>query len=52
MGIFFSKTNPMALINGKTLGVGESIDGIRVTKIERERVSVQWKGQVKVLIMD
>ena len=50
MAIFFRQTNPLALINGKTLGVGDLIDGIRVTKIERERVSVEWNGQVKELV--
>jgi hypothetical protein len=50
MAIFFRQTNPLALINGKTLGVGDLIDGIRVTKIERDRVSVEWNGQVKELM--
>jgi hypothetical protein len=50
-GIIFSKTNPLALINGQPVGVGELIDGVRVTKITRDRVSVQWKGQVKELMI-
>jgi type II secretory pathway component PulC len=50
MGIFFSKSHPMALINNQTLGVGELIEGVRVTKIERDRVSVEWHGQVKELM--
>jgi hypothetical protein len=49
--IFFSKNNPMAMINGKTVGVGEVIEGISITKIERDQVSVEWNGQVKVLVM-
>jgi hypothetical protein len=40
------------LINGKTLGVGDEIDGIRVTKIESDRVTVEWNGQVKELVME
>jgi hypothetical protein len=52
MGIFFSKTNPRALISGKTVSVGDLIDGIRVTKIEVDRVSVEWNGQVKQLLME
>jgi hypothetical protein len=51
MAIFFSKSNPLAMINGKTVGVGELIDGIRIAKIERDQVSVEWNGQVKVLVM-
>jgi cytoskeletal protein RodZ len=52
MGIFFSKTNPRAIINGKTLNVGDEIDGIRVTKIEHDQVTVEWSGQVKELIIE
>jgi hypothetical protein len=50
-GIFFSKTRPMALINGETVGVGEFIGGIRIAKIEQDRISVEWHGQVKELIL-
>ena len=39
------------MINGKTVGVGDEIEGIRITKIERDQVSVEWNGQVKVLVM-
>jgi hypothetical protein len=48
-GIFFRKTNPLALINGKTVGVGDDMDGIRVTKIENDRVTVEWNGKVREL---
>jgi hypothetical protein len=48
-GIFFRETNPLALISGKTVGVGDEIDGIRVTKIENDRVTVEWNGKVKEL---
>ena len=52
MGIFFSKTNPRAIINGKTVVVDDEIGGIRVTKIERDQVTVEWNGQVKKLILE
>jgi hypothetical protein len=52
MGIFFNEANPRALINGKTLVVGDQIEGIRVSKIERERVTMEWNGQVKELIIE
>ncbi len=52
MGIFFSKTNPRALINGRTVGVGDDFNGIRVTKIESNQVTVEWKGRVKTLMME
>jgi hypothetical protein len=51
MGIFFSKSNPRALISGRTVGPGDQIDGIRVTGIATDRVWVEWNGQVKELMM-
>jgi len=51
-GIFFNATNPRALINGDTVGVGEEINGIRVTKIEKDNVTVEWHGQVKELFIE
>ncbi len=51
-GIFFRKTNPLALINGKTVGVGDEIDGIRVGKIESDRVTLEWNGKVKELLVN
>jgi ribosome-associated protein YbcJ (S4-like RNA binding protein) len=51
-GIFFSKANARAIINGKTVVVGDEIDGIRVTKIEHSQVTVEWNGQVKELIIE
>jgi type IV secretory pathway VirB10-like protein len=51
-GIFFRKNNPLALISGKTVGVGDDINGIRVNKIEKDRVTVEWNGQMKELLVD
>jgi hypothetical protein len=51
MGIFFRETNSRALISGKTVGVGDEINGIRVTGIENDRVTVEWNGRVKKLTM-
>jgi len=51
MGIIFNQRNSIALINGQTLAVGDRIDSIRVTKIERDRVSLEWNGHVKILIL-
>lgn len=50
-GIFYRINNPTALINGKTLGVGEKIDGARVVKISPEQVTVERNGQTNVLMM-
>lgn len=37
-GIIWSATEPLALVNDQTLGVGESVGGWKVLRIERERV--------------
>jgi hypothetical protein len=37
-GIAWSETAPLAYLNGKLLGVGESTAGARVERIERDRV--------------
>jgi hypothetical protein len=51
-GIFFSKSNPHALINGRTVGPGDTIGGVLVAKIESDRVRVEWNGQTKELVME
>jgi len=51
-GIIFNPRNPVATINGKPLGVGDVIDGIHITKIERLQVTVEWNKKVKILTMD
>ena len=48
-GIFYSKSAPSAVVNGKTLLVGGSIKGARVTKIEQDSVTLEWKGETRVL---
>jgi hypothetical protein len=51
-GIFYSKTNPLALINGKTVGPGESVGGVVVARIESDRVIVEWNGHSKDLLLE
>jgi hypothetical protein len=51
-GIIFNPRNPIATINGKPVGVGDAIEGVHITKIERQQVTVEWKGKLKVLTMD
>jgi hypothetical protein len=49
--IFYSKSNPRALVNGKTVATGDTIDGVLVTGIMSDRVFVDYKGQSKVILM-
>jgi thioredoxin-related protein len=50
-GIFYSTTHPSALVNGKILGEGESVDGVRVVKIDRTKVTVETGGKTRELTM-
>jgi hypothetical protein len=49
--IFFSKVNPLVLINGNLHGVGDLIQGVAVKKIEKNEVTVEWNGYSKVLML-
>ena len=51
-GIFYSKTSPHALVSGKTVAVGDEINGIHIVKIEPNAVTIEWKGQTKTLYTD
>jgi hypothetical protein len=49
--IFFARTNPRALINGVTGEEGDEVAGMRVKRIEADKVTVEWNGQSKVIEM-
>jgi type II secretory pathway component PulC len=49
-GIFYNRTNPRALINGRSLAVGDTVEGARVAKIEPDQVTLEWKGQTQILL--
>lgn len=51
-GIFFRLKNPEAVVNGKILRVGETVLGVKVTRIDRREVGVEWNGQSKTLSLD
>jgi cytoskeletal protein RodZ len=48
-GIYYSRSHPAALINGKALVVGETVGGARVIRIERESVTLEQEGKTNVL---
>ena len=48
-GIIYRIKNATAMINGKSLMVGENISGARVTKIGKEEVTLERDGQTLVL---
>ena len=51
-GIFYRPSNPTAMINGKTVAIGELVSGARVLKIERQEVSVERNGKQEVLTLE
>jgi hypothetical protein len=48
-GIFYKKSNPTAMLNGKTVGVGGKVDGVTVTQIEASSVTLKWNDEKRVL---
>jgi cytoskeletal protein RodZ len=50
--IFYRLRNATAIINGKTVATGESIDGARVTEIERLAVTLDWNGEKHTLKLE
>ena len=48
-GIVFDPVHPYAIISGKTVHVGEAVDGMRVMAISRDAVTLTANGQTKQL---
>jgi len=51
-GILWDESRPLAIINGKTLGAGEEIDGATVIKINLAGVTVRRGNEELVLRVD
>jgi hypothetical protein len=49
--IVFSPKRPSVMINGKSLFIGEKLNGFRVTAIDRESVTLVGSGQTNVLTL-
>lgn len=50
-GIAWSEAAPLAYLNGRLVGVGESVEGFRVARIEREQVLLERQGRRIVLLL-
>jgi hypothetical protein len=48
-GIFYSRTNARAAINGEIHRENELIGEVRIVAITPNRVTVEWKGQTRNL---
>ncbi len=45
--IFYSETGSYVIIDGKNYKVGDEISGRRITKIEKDRVVIEYHGEQK-----
>jgi protein disulfide-isomerase len=50
-GIFWSSSHPSILLQGKNCEEGDSVEGMHVLKIARDKVTVEWKGKTEELTM-
>ena len=50
-GIIWSRTRPSAVVNGKSVFVGEKVERAVVTAIEQDAVKVTWNGEERVLTL-
>lgn len=51
-GIVYSDNNPMAIINNKSLFVGDVVDEAQVVNINRKEVTLDYKGKKLTLTVD
>lgn len=51
-GLFYRTKNPSVLINSKTLFVGDRVEHVKVISIERDRVTLEWNGETRVLTLE
>ena len=49
--ISYDPLHPWAIISGRTVYVGDSVDGMRVTKISRGSITVVGNGKTNLLII-
>lgn len=50
-GIFYRAANPSAVVNAKTVYVGDQVSGARVKAIDRQSVILEQDGQTQVLTL-
>jgi hypothetical protein len=50
-GIFYSRVNPRAVINGQIKGEKEIIGDVRIVTITASKVTVEWNGRTQDLIL-
>lgn len=51
-GIFYTRNNPRAAINGQIRRENEQVGEVRIVTITQNKVTVEWNGQTKDLILE
>ena len=51
-GILYSTSHATVVLDGQICEEGDSVEGMRVIKIARDKVTVEWQGQTKYLRMN
>ena len=51
-GIFYSTSHPSVVLEGKSCGEWDSVEGMRVLRIAPDHVTVQWNGTTEDLRMN
>lgn len=52
-GLFYKTRNPMVILNGNILGLGDRSDGVRILAIRKGRVEIDYNGFLyKILLKD
>ena len=51
-GIFYRSANPSAMVNGKSVFVGDRVSGATVKGIDRQSVALEYEGQTKILTLE
>ena len=51
-GILWDRENPLALINEEVVGQGETIEGVRIKKIQPTSVIVEAEGEKRTLFIE
>jgi type IV secretory pathway VirB10-like protein len=51
-GLLYSPARPAAIINGRTLFIGEHVGDVRVIAIDQQSATVVWNGQTNKLTLE
>ena len=50
--IIYSKTSSKALINGSTVSEGDEVEGVKIVRIERDKVIVKWGSAERQILLE